>query len=520
MILAKKIKILQNYFSIKDYDAVINLSKTILRKFPDNSFVYNICGLALQGKGDHIGSINYFEKSIFYNQNNFVAMNNLATSFKKVTEYGRAENLYKNIIKISPKYVPAIHNYANMKKHHMMYNEAINLYNQALKENPSNNVIRYNLATTHQGLGNYVEAKKEILKILKINPRFIIAHKVLSELTDYSSKDTQILDMEKLINNEDIDDVQKIELYFALGKAYEDTKEYSKSFEYLKKGNKIKKTNLNYNIKNELDSFENIIDVFKEIDFKKNLNQNSNSKKIIFICGMPRSGTTLVEQIISAHKDVYGAGELSYLSQSIQKNFFDQNFKLNREKVLTKLNEETNDVEKFYNKQLDYHKSNLKFATDKAPQNYKWIGIMKLFFPNCKVIHCVRNPEDNCLSLYKNNFPSSTMNWAFDEEDIGQYYNGYKNLMNFWKTKTPNFIYDLSYENLVKNQKEEIKNLINFCKLDWDPDCLEFYKKNKTPIKTISINQARKPIYDNSINSSQLYLKHLPILFNLLKDAN
>tara|TARA_B110000238_G_scaffold164170_1_gene178994 strand:- start:693 stop:1400 length:708 start_codon:yes stop_codon:yes gene_type:complete len=235
---------------------------------------------------------------------------------------------------------------------------------------------------------------------------------------------------------------------------------------------------------------------------------------------MPRSGTTLVEQIISAHKDVYGAGELSYLSQSIQKNFFDQNFKLNREKVLTKLNEETNDVEKFYNKQLDYHKSNLKFATDKAPQNYKWIGIMKLFFPNCKVIHCVRNPEDNCLSLYKNNFPSSTMNWAFDEEDIGQYYNGYKNLMNFWKTKTPNFIYDLSYENLVKNQKEEIKNLINFCKLDWDPDCLEFYKKNKTPIKTISINQARKPIYDNSINSSQLYLKHLPILFNLLKDAN
>ena len=520
MILAEKIKILQNYFSIKDYDAVINLSKTILRKFPDNSFVYNICGLALQGKGDNIGSINYFEKSIFYNQNNFVAMNNLATSFKRVTEYGRAENLYKSIIKISPKYVPAIHNYANMKKHHMMYNEAINLYNQALKEDPNNNVIRYNLATTYQGLGNYVEAKKEILKILKINPKFIIAHKVLSELKDYSSKDSQVLDMEKLINNEDIDDVQKIELYFALGKAYEDTKEYSKSFEYLKKGNKKKKKNLNYNIKNELDAFENIIDAFKEIDFKKNLTQSSNSKKIIFICGMPRSGTTLVEQIISAHKDVYGAGELSYLSQSIQKNFFDQSFKLNKEKILAKLNEETNDVEKFYNKQLDYHKSNLKFTTDKAPQNYKWIGIMKLFFPNCKVIHCVRNPEDNCLSLYKNNFPSSNMNWAFDEEDIGQYYNGYKNLMNFWKTKTPNFIYDLSYENLVKNQKEEIKNLINFCKLDWDPDCLEFYKKNKTPIKTVSINQARKPIYDSSINSSQIYSKHLPILFNLLKDVS
>ena len=96
MNLVEKIKIIQNYFSIKDYDAVISLSKTVLKKFPNNSFVYNICGLALQGKGDHIGSIGYFEKSIFYDQDNFVAMNNLATSFKKVTEYGRAENLYKN----------------------------------------------------------------------------------------------------------------------------------------------------------------------------------------------------------------------------------------------------------------------------------------------------------------------------------------------------------------------------------------------------------------------------------------
>ena len=141
---------------------------------------------------------------------------------------------------------------------------------------------------------------------------------------------------------------------------------------------------------------------------------------------------------------------------------------------------------------------------------------MKLFFPNCKVVHCVRNPKDNCLSLYKNNFPSNTMNWSFDEEDIGRYYNGYKNLMNFWKNKTSNFIYDLNYEQLVGNQKEETEKLINFCGLEWDPDCLEFYKKNKTPIKTVSINQARKPIYNKSVNSSEFYSKHLSTLFNIL----
>ncbi|MDB4157833.1 sulfotransferase [Candidatus Pelagibacter sp.] len=517
MNLAEKIKALQNYFSIKDYDTVISSSKIILKKFPDNSFVHNICGLALQAKGDPIGSINYFEKSIFYDQNNFVAMNNLATSFKKITEFGRAENLYKKIMKINPKYIPAIHNYANLKKHHMMYTEAIDLYNQALKEEPNNNVIRYNLATTLQGLGSYEDAKKEILKILKINPKFIIAHKVLSELTDYSSKDSHILDMEKLVNNNDVNDIQKIELYFALGKAYEDINEYSKSFEYLKKGNKIKKESLNYNVQSELNVLSNIIDVFKEIDFNKKLSNYTSFKKIIFICGMPRSGTTLVEQIISSHKNVCGAGELIYLSQSIQRSLFDKDLKLDKEKIIKNLEITPNNIEGFYNQQLDYHKSSLEYVTDKAPQNFKWIGIMKLFFPNCKVVHCVRNPKDNCLSLYKNNFPSNTMNWSFDEEDIGQYYSGYKNLMNFWKIKMPDFIYDLNYESLVKNQKKEIKNLINFCELNWDSNCLEFYKKNKTPIKTVSINQARKPIYNKSINSSQHYSKHLPTLFSFLE---
>jgi tetratricopeptide (TPR) repeat protein len=516
MDLVQKIKILQNYFSIRDYDSVINNGKVILKKFPNNSYVYNLCGLAMQGKGDHISSINYFEKSIFYDKDNFVAMNNLATSFKKLTEYGRAENLYKNILKINPKYIQGIHNYGNLKKHFMMYEDAINLYNQALQEDPKNNVIRYNLATTLQGMGNYEVARNEILKILKINPKFIAAHRVLSELTDYNFDDPHITTMENLIKDTKIEEIQKIELYFALGKANEDIKEYSKSFDYLKKGNEIKKKNLNYNVESELDTFNHIINVFKEIDFQKKIDNYSNFKKIIFICGMPRSGTTLVEQIISAHKKVYGAGELIYLSQSVQKNLFDKSLKLNKEKIIKNSEQKLNNIEKFYNEQLDYHETNLDCATDKAPQNFKWIGIMKLFFPNCKVVHCVRNPKDNCLSLYKNNFPSNTMNWSFDEEDIGKYYNGYKNLMNFWRSKTSDFIYDLNYEKLVTNQKEEIEKLINFCGLDWDNDCLEFYKKNKTPIKTVSINQARKPIYNKSVNSSEFYSKHLSTLFDIL----
>ena len=145
MNLIEKVKIVQNQLSLKNYSIAIEGAKKILKKFPNNSYVHNLCGLALQGKGDHTNSINYFAKAIFYEQNNNAAMNNLATSFKNISEYERAEKLYKDILRINPNYVQAIHNYANLKKHFMKYGEAIELFNKALKQDPNNILIKYEI---------------------------------------------------------------------------------------------------------------------------------------------------------------------------------------------------------------------------------------------------------------------------------------------------------------------------------------------------------------------------------------
>jgi Tfp pilus assembly protein PilF len=514
MNLAEQLKIITNYLTIRNFTRAIEISKKILKKTPNNSFTLNLLGLAYQGKGSHTLAINAFEKAIFYDEKNVSPMNNLANTYKKVGEYEKAERLYNNILKINPNYIQAIHNYANLKKSFLIYDKAIELFKDALKKDPNNNVIRYSLATSLQNLGNFEEAKTEILKILEKDPKFMIAHKVLSEIKEYKLGDPHFNEMLDLINNENIEEIKKIELHFAIGKAYEDIKDYSLAFKHFKLGNKIKKQFIKYEIKSEIVQFKNIMESFKKINFEKQSLKKSNHKNIIFICGMPRSGTTLVEQIISTHKEVYGAGELIYLSQSIGRNILDENFSLSLNKILKQLEKPSNDIEQYYNNQLNYHETSAKFITDKAPQNFKWIGFMRLFFPNCKIVHCARNPKDNCLSLYKNNFPSNSMNWSYDEEDIVNYYNGYEGLINFWKSKIPNFIYDLNYENLVKNQEVESKKLLNFCGLSWDPDCMEFYKKNKTPIKTVSIKQARSPIYNKSINSNELYSKYLPTLFN------
>ena len=220
-------------------------------------------------------------------------------------------------------------------------------------------------------------------------------------------------------------------------------------------------------------------------------------KKVIFICGMPRSGTTLVEQIISSHKDVRGCGELIYLQSSIKENLYSEN-SFDKNKLANLLNTNSNPIIKKYFEMLKFHGISEKIITDKAPQNFLWIGIIKIFIPNSKIVFCSRNPRDNCFSLYKNFFPAREMRWSYSEENIGNYFNQHKRIIEFWKNKIPNSIYELRYEKLVNDQNNETKKLINFCELSWDENCLNFHKNNK-PYFTVSVSQARKQS-TNSIN--------------------
>ena len=156
-----------------------------------------------------------------------------------------------------------------------------------------------------------------------------------------------------------------------------------------------------------------------------------------------------------------------------------------------------------------------KSFTDKTPLNFRYIGFLINIFPNIKIINCKRNPIDTCWSNFKNYF-AGQINFSNNLEDLAEYYNQYENIMKFWKKYFSNNIYDLNYENLVNNSETEIKNLIKFCELNWDPNCLKHYE-NKRMIKTVSFNQARKPIYKSAIKSSNVYEKYLD---KLVKNLN
>jgi hypothetical protein len=291
-------------------------------------------------------------------------------------------------------------------------------------------------------------------------------------------------------------------------------KNFKNSHKFLAKANYIMKQNSNYDISKTAKLFDNIIKLFNDLDIE-NFKKKQSNKKIIFICGMPRSGTTLVEQIVASHSKVNGAGELHYLSSIIKDNFL-ENLKFNKQKIIEELSNDKNVILEKFIQLLNFHDFDTDIITDKAPQNFMWIGFIKLFFPNCKIIHCSRNPKDNCLSLYKNYFSSPTMSWAYDQIEIGKYYNLYRNLMIFWKSKFNDFIYDANYENLVNYPEEEVKKMLSFCNLNWEADCLNFYNNKKTPVQTVSVSQASKPIYKSSMNSNEAYTEYLSDMFHIL----
>ena len=230
---------------------------------------------------------------------------------------------------------------------------------------------------------------------------------------------------------------------------------------------------------------------------------------------MPRSGSTLIEQIVSSHKNVYGGGEIYILGQVFFEKFKNNNQLNKNNEISINFYNELIDIQKKYIEKISMIDNSKKVFTDKAPLNFRWIGFILSLFPNSKIIHCKRNKIDNCWSIYKNNFAGS-LNFSNNLEDLGFFHNLYEELMSFWNNKFKDKIYNLSYEDLVNNPDAQIKLLIKFCGLDWDPSCFEFHKNTRT-IKTVSFVQARKPIYKSSINSSSKYLEYLNKLKSVLK---
>ena len=508
-----KFKEINDLFIKGKYDLVIEKSKKIIKKNPNQIPFYNLLALSYREKNQLFLAEKILLEATRINPNDQSVIVNLGATYRSLFEFEKSEKYLEQALSYNSKNINALVNYANLKRETNKYDEAIKLYEEAYKLDDKNEIILINLAGVYQIVGKFEVSKKLLEKLLNINSKNILAHKMLTIMKKYEINDKHQKQMLSLLEDSSLNQYEKATLYFSISKSFEDQKNYKESSDFFIKANNIqKKIHINYSINSEIKLFEKIKKIFNKTIFEKYPNYLS-SKDLIFIVGLPRSGTTLAHQILAAHSKVYGADEMVILDTFMQKNLRENN-----NNNFTSLFENYNEInenklkkiiENYFSK-ISYIKTSKKIILDKNPLNFQWLGFIKILFPNSKIIHCTRNLKDTGLSLYKNAFEINSIVWSNDENDIVKYMSIYLDLMKFWQKKLNNFIYNLNYEKLIENKEKEIQKILNFCNLNWEDDCLNFNKK-QNPIKTVSVAQARNAIYKTSLKGYEKYENYLSI---------
>jgi tetratricopeptide (TPR) repeat protein len=495
------IQVIINYLNVGSYDDVVNKSIPLIKKYPETYILKNLLALAYNAQNKYEEAIKVLDNAIRNDPNNIFILNNLGLVHSNLGNTKIAEEYLNRAIAIKPLFLDASITLANLKSKIDKNKEAIEILLKLESTYKDSFILNFTMGNIYQQIGNFDKATYHLSHCLKLDPQNTAPDKAISLITKYTPENNHLHDMQKKFETIKSSD-HKMILSFALGKAYEDIKEYKKSFQYLDIANKIRDEQLNFNVNDEKKLFLDIKNFFKNKSFVK---IKPSNKKIIFILGMPRSGTSLIEQILSSHRQVHGAGELNHISNFIEKNSFLNDKNLNEKKLL--------EFQNYYIEKLDTQKN---IVTDKAPLNFKWIGFLLTTFPNCKIIHSVRDPMDICWSMFKNFFLSKKLNFCYSLENLGKYYLLYEELMKFWKNEFGDKIYDIGYENLIKNQDTEVKKLLKYCELDWDENCMTFYK-NKKSVATASLAQVRSPIYNSSVQKWKNYSSELNELLQIIK---
>jgi tetratricopeptide (TPR) repeat protein len=449
-------------------------ANALLLNYPKSALLHNYCGIAYINVGNYKQAIESYNKAINIKPDFVQAQNNLGICYTKLNQPDEAIALFNKAIATRPNFSPS---YTNR-----------------------------GVALSHKG--DTSAALKSYMKAIEVEPENAETYKNLSKIRTFLPEDPLITKMLELLSRVSLADTSRMQLSYALGKAYEDTKDFRASFQHYSEGNRLRNETLKYNLNTDLSALRVIRKTFSDgVAPVNHLTPGfkETHKLPIFIVGMPRSGTSLVEQIISSHSKVYGAGELNLFTRSVgdvgwtSPGLTTEQLGTIRERYLEGIS----------------NISECDYITDKLPENFRWVGPILAAMPEAKIVHVRRDARACCWSVFKHYFPADGNSFANNLNDVVMRYKLYVQMMDFWKSVYPEQVFELSYEALTRNQEEETRNLIDYLGLDWQDDCLHFHK-NKRSVKTASSDQIRKKMYQNSSQDWLNYETYLAPYFAAL----
>ena len=424
-----------------------------------------------------------------------------------------ARKLIETAITVNPHFAEAHYNLGNLWREDEPA-KAEECYRAALAQDSDLVEAHFNLGALYREQGRMNDARVCFEQAIALRPGYAEAHRRLVEFKSFDDpKDPQILIMESALANPSIDNEQRTHLHFALAKAYEDLGDYEQAFDRFEAGNRLKRAGISYDPEHEEARAERILSTVNSDLIGAWAEAGHRSGLPVFIVGMPRSGTTLVEQILASHGEVFGAGEIEDMERLTRSLAGERN--TSYPEVLEKFDAAAFErLGRSYVEGLRRRASNAARITDKMPGNFAHLGFIRLILPKAYIVHCTRDPVDTCFACYRQLF-SGGQTFAYDLSELGHYYRLYRRVMGHWYQTMPNSILTVRYESLVHDPRAETERILQFCGLPWDEACREFHKTTRR-VQTASAEQVRRPINSGYIGRSAPFRTRLGPLIDAL----
>ena len=384
---------------------------------------------------------------------------------------------------------------------------------RAIKLEPGHAQAHMNLGLTLEQLGELDKAAIHYQAAIKAQPGFTAAHFQLAHLRTHHSSESEISAMKHLLGSPESTEKDRVQLAFGLGQALESIGEYREAFSYMKEAHRLQSKQTPFSLAAATEQFAEIHRVFNLDRLKNPETCGPTDQRPVFIVGMPRSGTTLAEQVLSSHPGVRGTGESVALALAARS--------LSGEKPypggLENLSEDRLDAAATtYLTSLTAGSDDAIRITDTTPMNFLLVGFAAMLLPGARFVFCTRDPMDNCLSLFRQMLTGAN-EFTHTLEDLGGYYRLHHDLMQHWQAALGERVYQLRYESLILENEQQVRNLLEFCELPFDDRCLRFYESERV-VRSPSAAQVRQPVYDTSIGAWKRYEEELAPLSKALKD--